>query len=154
MSNEVIIRPGELKDVKLIAEYNHAIAWETEHLHLDLPTVTRGVARVFGDPKKGFYLVADTNGEMVGQLMVTYEWSDWRDGWIWWIQSVYVRQDSRRKGIFRKLFETAVAQAKLAGDVVGIRLYVEKDNKKAQATYEGLGMRNPGYLVEELMFTK
>lgn len=152
MVDAVLIRPGELKDAKLIAEYNQAMAWETEHKHLDLPTVNRGVARVFGDPKKGFYLVAESKGKMIGQLMVTFEWSDWRDGWFWWIQSVYVKSEYRRQGIFRKLFDSAVQQAKLAGDVVGIRLYVEQDNKKAQATYAGLGMKNPGYFVEELMF--
>ena len=151
MSVDYVIRPGERRDAGVIAAYNRAIAWETESLKLDPDTALRGVSRVFDDSKKGFYLVAQSGDTIIGQLMVTYEWSDWRDGWFWWVQSVYVRQDFRRNGIFRQLFETVVARARAAGDVVGLRLYVEPNNKKAQATYPGLGMHAPGYLVEELM---
>ncbi|WP_020468244.1 GNAT family N-acetyltransferase [Zavarzinella formosa] len=151
MAGNVAIRRGENQDAGTIAAFNRAMAWETEEKELDLATVTRGVGRVFEDPMKGFYLVAEADGEIVGQLMVTFEWSDWRDGWFWWIQSVYVREDHRRTGIFRQLFDSAVEQAKKAGDVVGLRLYVERDNTKAQATYQSLGMYDAGYLVEETM---
>ena len=106
------------------------------------------------DPAKGFYLVAESAGQIVGQLMVTYEWSDWRDGWIWWIQSVYVREDHRRHGVFRSLYEAVVEQARSAGNVVGIRLYVEKDNTRAQATYQRLGMYDASYLVLEAMLSR
>lgn len=146
----VTIRRGEPRDAAVIAEFNRRMAWETEHKQLDSRVVDRGVARVFDDRAKGFYLVADDAGEVVGQLMVTYEWSDWRDGWIWWVQSVYVRDDHRRQGVFRSLHAEIVRQARVAGDVVGIRLYVERDNARAQATYRQLGMCDAGYLVMEM----
>jgi len=150
-ASEVVIRVGEPEDAATIADFNRRMAWETEHKELDAATVARGVARVFEDPKKGFYLVADSAGEVVAQLMVTFEWSDWRDGWFWWIQSVYVRDDSRRQGLFRRLMTAVIDRATAAGGVVGIRLYVERENAKALATYRGLGMHDAGYLVQELM---
>jgi GNAT superfamily N-acetyltransferase len=153
MSADVRIRPGEARDTATIAAHNRALAWETEHKELDDATVNRGVARVFDDPMKGFYLVAESEGQVVGQLMVTYEWSDWRDGWIWWIQSLYVREDHRRRGIFRQLFQAVIERAMEAGNVVGIRLYMEKDNVNAQAAYHGLGMHDAGYVVEEIMLS-
>ena len=151
MTNAVRIRRGEPRDAATIADFNARMAWETEHKLLDADILSRGVSRVFEDPAKGFYLVADLAGDVVGQLMITYEWSDWRDGWIWWIQSVYVRDDCRRRGIFRSLHEEAIRLARASGDVVGVRLYVERENTRAQATYERLGMCDPGYVVRELM---
>jgi GNAT superfamily N-acetyltransferase len=145
------IRRGQPADSATIAAFNQRMAWETEHKHLDPEVLGRGVARVFADPAKGFYVVAESAGEVLGQLMITYEWSDWRDGWIWWIQSVYVHEDYRRRGVFRKLFEQVVKEAKAAGDVVGIRLYVERENERAHLTYEMLGMGDAGYLVREMM---
>ena len=145
------IRRAEPRDSAAVAEFNRRMAWETEHKHLDPDTLARGVGRVFADPAKGFYLVAEADGEVAGQLMVTYEWSDWRDGWIWWVQSVYVREDRRRTGVFKALYAEVMRQARAAGDVVGVRLYVEKDNTRAQATYRHLGMGDAGYLVWEVM---
>lgn len=145
------IRRGELRDASTIADFNIRMAWETEHKKLDPQIVSRGVSRVFDDAARGFYLVAELGGQAVGQLMITFEWSDWRDGWIWWIQSVYVREDHRRLGIFRKLFHAVVREAKENGHVVGIRLYVERENTRAQATYEQLGMVDAGYRVQEMM---
>jgi ribosomal protein S18 acetylase RimI-like enzyme len=147
------IRRAEPRDAAAIAEFNRRMAWETEHKHLDPAVLDRGVARVFTDSGKGFYLVADAAGEVVGQLMVTYEWSDWRDGWFWWVQSVYVREDFRRHGVFRALYAELMRQARSAGDVVGVRLYVERDNTRAQATYQHLGMGDAGYLVWEVILT-
>jgi ribosomal protein S18 acetylase RimI-like enzyme len=147
----VTIRRGEPRDAGVIAEFNRRMAWETEHKHLDPDALARGVERVFGDPAKGFYLVAELAGEVVGQLMVTYEWSDWRDGWFWWVQSVYVRDDHRRQGVFQALYADVMNGAKSAGDVAGVRLYVERDNTRAQATYRSLGMGDAGYLVWEVI---
>src|SRR6476620_8834545 len=130
------IRRAEPRDSAAVAEFNRRMAWETEHKHLDPDVLARGVDRVFTDPAKGFYLVAEAAGEVVGQLMVTYEWSDWRDGWFWWVQSVYAE---------------LMRQARAAGDVVGVRLYVERDNTRAQATYQHLGMGDAGYLVWEVI---
>lgn len=145
------IRNGAPGDAATIAEYNRRMAWETEHKSLDDATVSRGVARVFDDPRKGFYLVAESDHQIVGQLMVTYEWSDWRDGWFYWVQSVYVPEEHRGRGIFKALFQEMTDRAQAEGDVVGIRLYVEKENLSAQATYRRLGMDDTGYLVFEKM---
>jgi ribosomal protein S18 acetylase RimI-like enzyme len=145
------IRRADPRDAAVIAEFNQRMARETEHKTLDPAVLGRGVARVFADPARGFYLVAEAGGEVVGQLMVTYEWSDWRDGWFWWVQSVYVREDRRRHGVFRDLYAELLRQARSAGDVVGVRLYVEKDNTRAQATYQHLGMGDAGYLVWEVL---
>lgn len=145
------VRTATSADRPLLIEYNRAMAWETEHKHLDEQVLARGVAAVFDDRAKGFYLVADIAGQMVGQLMVTTEWSDWRNGWFWWIQSVYVRPDSRKQGVFRLLFAEAERLAREAGDVVGLRLYVERENVNAQRTYESLGMHDAGYFVFEKM---
>src|SRR5215218_9623566 len=110
----VTIRRGEPRDAAVVAEYNRRLALETEAKVLDPAVLARGVARVLGDPARGVYFVAERGGEVVGQLMLTFEWSDWRDGWLWWIQSVYVREDARRHGVFRQLFETAVQAARAA----------------------------------------
>jgi ribosomal protein S18 acetylase RimI-like enzyme len=148
---EFSIRRGEPRDASAIAAFNQSLARETEGKELDHATVGRGVERVFADPAKGFYLVAEREGIVVGQLMVTYEWSDWRDGWIWWIQSVYVHQDARRLGVFRALYEAVCQKGRQQGNVVGIRLYVEKENLRAQKTYENLGMEDAGYYVREML---
>jgi GNAT superfamily N-acetyltransferase len=147
----LVIRHARPSDRARLVEYNRAMAWETEHKQLDEQVLARGVAAVFDDPAKGFYLVADSAGEMVGQLMITTEWSDWRDGWFWWIQSVYVRPEARKQGVFRALFAEAERLARAAGNVVGLRLYVERENANAQRTYQRLGMVDAGYLVFEKM---
>jgi ribosomal protein S18 acetylase RimI-like enzyme len=145
----VTIRRAEPRDAAIVAEFNRLLAWETEHKRLDPETLARGVARILADPARGFYLVAEIGGEVVGQLMATFEWSDWRDGWFWWVQSVYVRDGQRRNGVFRALYGDLVKRARDSGDVIGLRLYVEKDNARAQATYEQLGLKEAGYLVHE-----
>lgn len=148
------VRRGQPADAATLVDFNMRMAWETEHKRLDAAILTRGVQSVFEDPAKGFYLVAENDAAVVGQLMITFEWSDWRDGWIWWIQSVYVREDHRRRGVFRSLFDEVVRQARAAGNVVGIRLYVERENTRAQATYQQLGMHDAGYAVQEMMLTQ
>jgi ribosomal protein S18 acetylase RimI-like enzyme len=140
-------RPADLPD---LAAWNVAMAWETEHRQLDHDTVQRGVAAVFEQPRRGFYLVCERDGVAVGSLMVTYEWSDWRNGDFWWIQSVYVCPDARRGGVFRALY-AAVLQRATTAAAVGVRLYVETENRRAQATYEGLGMEACHYAMYEAM---
>lgn len=125
------------------------MALETEHKTLDLDTLTKGVQRVFDEPAQGRYLVAESEvGEVVGCLLITYEWSDWRNAPLWWVQSVYVHPGHRRQGIFKQLYQTVRELGALAG-VCGYRLYVEKDNAKAQETYQNLGMKRTAYLVFE-----
>lgn len=133
------VRPAGPDDLSAIVEFNQRLALESENLPLDPQVLTSGVAKVLADPQRGRYFVADDAGEVIGQIMITYEWSDWRDGWIWWIQSVYVRADRRKSGVFRSVFEFIEATARTEGGVVALRLYVEKANHVAQATYHRLG---------------
>ncbi len=143
----VSIRRAKPNDHATLVEYNRRMAWETEQKRLDDQAVTQGVAAVIADAAKGFYLVAERDGEVIGQLMITSEWSDWRNGFFWWIQSVYVRDDARRQGVFRCLYQEVERLAKEIGNVVGIRLYVERDNVRAQKTYAELGMKDAGYVI-------
>lgn len=125
------------------------MALETENKELDGDILSKGVNRLIADPSKGFYLVAEQNNQVVGSLMVTTEWSDWRNGVFWWVQSVYISPDFRRQGIYSKLYEQVKDLAEKQGDVCGFRLYVEKDNSIAQQTYESLGMHSSHYLMYE-----
>lgn len=151
MSNKYTmnIRIATRDDAAAMVEFNQAMALETEHKHLDNDVLSNGVAAVFDDPQKGFYVVADVDGEIVGGLMVTFEWSDWRNGWFWWIQSVYVRPEGRGKSVYSKLYEFVKQRASDAGNVCGFRLYVEKENEHAQAVYRKLGMDETYYLMFE-----
>jgi len=146
----ITVRRARIGDAATIAEFNRRMAWETEKKVLDAEKLRSGVEAVFGDPAKGFYIVGEMNGDVVAQLMITYEWSDWRNGWFWWIQSVFVREDARRGGVFRTLYAEIERQANEAGNVIGIRLYVEKDNARARTTYVNLGMHDAGYSVFEV----
>lgn len=145
----IIIRPAELGDQDTIVIYNLSLAHETEGKSLDSATVQLGVHRILSDPSKGRYFVAVCKDQIVGQIMFTREWSDWRNGDLLWIQSVFVHSDFRRQGVFRQLFETIQNLVDASDDIVGVRLYVEVDNATAQATYRKLGFSDPGYLVME-----
>jgi GNAT superfamily N-acetyltransferase len=144
------IRRAGVDDADAIAGWNIAMAWETESKALDPATIGRGVRAVFDEPRRGFYLIAELDGVAVGCLLVTYEWSDWRCGDFWWVQSVYVAPEARRAGVFRGLYSHVKAMAGGAG-AVGVRLYVETENERAQATYDGLGMERCHYLMYEAM---
>ncbi len=128
------------------------MASETEGRPLDATTIRRGVTAVLEDRSRGRYWVAETGGKIIGQLMVTYEWSDWRNGVLWWIQSVYVDPVYRRRGVFSALYRHVESLALSAPDVCGLRLYVERENRRAQKTYQALGMVKSKYLVMEAMF--
>jgi GNAT superfamily N-acetyltransferase len=144
------IRRATAADVPTLVEFNRRLALETEHKTLDVAVLTDGVAAVLADRgTKGTYFVAEDDGRVVGQLMFTLEWSDWRNGWVWWIQSVYVHPDARRKGVFRALYEHINQAAVADPQVVAIRLYMERDNHVAQQTYLSLGMTLSPYVVLE-----
>jgi GNAT superfamily N-acetyltransferase len=144
------IRRATPADEAVLVDFNLAIAWETEHKRLNRDVLTVGVRAVFADVARGFYTVAENErGEVVGQMMVTYEWSDWRNGWFWWVQSVYVRADARRAGVFRALYREIERQALSDPTVIGLRLYFERDNARAQATYRALGMIDTNYGIME-----
>jgi len=143
------IRRGEPRDTAVLAGFNMAMAEETENLQLLPEVITAGVAAILADSARGFYLVAESAGEVAGALMVTDEWSDWRNGFFWWIQSVYVRPEFRRHGIYRSLHEHLRELAQAQPNICGLRLYVERDNERAQATYSRLGMHETHYLLYE-----
>ena len=149
---DIIVREGRPGDLEAIVAFNRAMAMETEHKTLDPAIVTSGVRRALQDPGKGRYLLAVATDRVVGQLMFTLEWSDWRDGWLWWIQSVYVDPEWRGRGIFSCLYRHLEEAASKADDVRGLRLYVESENERAQQVYRALGMRPAGYLVLEMIF--
>ncbi len=148
------IRDAASTDTDTIADFNARMAQETENKTLDPALIRRGVAALIADPAKGRYWIAERDGATLGQIMVTWEWSDWRNGWFWWIQSVYVAPEARRSGIFRALYETVKDAAIISGDACGLRLYVERDNRRATETYVALGMHDAGYNILETTLDK
>ena len=146
------IRKARVADAAIIAAFNRNLAWETEKLRLNSAIVGRGVRALLKDAAKGTYFVAERGGVIVGQLLITYEWSDWRNGHFWWIQSVYVAAESRQGGVLRALFSHVEKLARSRRDVCGLRLYVEKDNHRAHTTYERLGMKHTHYEIYETSF--
>jgi GNAT superfamily N-acetyltransferase len=136
-------------DSSALVAFNQAMALETEGKRLDPLKIGPGVEAVFGDETKGFYVVAEEEGAIAGGLMVTFEWSDWRNAWFWWIQSVYILPEHRGKSIYSRLYEFVKEKARKRGNVCGFRLYVEKENIHAQRVYEKLGMESTCYLMYE-----
>jgi GNAT superfamily N-acetyltransferase len=147
------VRPARASDAGTLVEFNARMAEETEGLELARDILSKGVRGGLADASKALYFVADAGGRVVGQLMITKEWSDWRNGDIWWVQSVYVHPDHRRHGVFRALYDHARQQARRAG-AVGVRLYVDDHNATAQQVYERLGMRMSNYRVMEEIFAR
>ena len=133
-----------------MAEFNLCLARETEDLHLDERAVARGVRAILQDPTKGLYYIAEVEGVISGQVMITYEWSDWRNGNLWWLQSVYVKPEYRQRGIFRALFEHLMRLARSSEGVCGLRLYMHAQNHRARKSYERLGMKHTHYEVFEM----
>ncbi len=144
------IREGHLDDLERLVEGNSRLAQETEDLELDLERLTAGVQAVLSGQQPGSYRVLTIDGVVAGQLMLTYEWSDWRNAVVWWIQSVYVWPEHRRQGLYAKLYDSVKAEAEAAG-AAGIRLYVDQSNRRAQKVYAQLGMDGGHYQVFEDM---
>lgn len=141
------IRPAAPADLDTVVAFNAALAWESEHKRLDDAVLRAGVRAALADPAKGFYVIAERGGEPVGQSGVTFEWSDWRNGWYWWVQSVYVTESARRQGVFTAIYRHIEGLALADAGVIGIRLYVEKENARAQETYRALGLEEEGYFL-------
>lgn len=141
------IRPATAQDLPNLVAFNAAMALETESKTLDASVLRAGIAAVLAEPRRGFYLFAECDGTAAGCLMVTYEWSDWRNGDWWWLQSVYVRPEYRRYGVFRALFDAVERRVFESPDAIGLRLYVERNNQRAQQTYAHLGMRENNYRI-------
>ena len=148
------IREALLDDAQAIAAYNIRLARETEARELAPDIVLAGVRALIQSPENGRYFVALRDGEVVGQLLITFEWSDWRNGLFWWIQSVYVSAPHRREGVFSQLYEYVSGLARQDPGICGIRLYVEEDNSRAHSTYQALGMSTTGYQVMEEEFER
>ena len=147
----MIIRQATEADAASIVEFQLAMAWETESLKLDEPTVEKGVAAVFADSSKGTYYVAEAGGKVLGSLLTTFEWSDWRNGTVLWIQSVYVRPEYRKQSIFSKLYKHIQQMVVNSNNLRGIRLYADKTNTSAHGVYEHLGMTAEHYQMYEWM---
>ncbi len=146
---EVKIRKAETKDAEIITDFNVKMALETEELSLDPNIVLAGVFNVFNDPAKGFYLVAEAQEQVVACLMITYEWSDWRNATWWWIQSVYVHPDMRGQRVYKQMYQYLKRQVKADPALCGLRLYVDKRNLRAQKVYQNLGMTREHYELYE-----
>jgi len=151
MSNETTYREARRSDASAIIDFQIAMARETEDIELDRGVLTRGVEAVFDDSNLGCYFIAEHEGRVVGSLMITYEWSDWRNGLVWWIQSVYVIPEMRGKGIYAGLYRFIQSLVKDEGSIRGIRLYVDRRNVAAQEVYTRLGMNGEHYSVFEWM---
>ena len=146
---DIHIRPGLLFDIQIIADYQIAMALETENLKLDPETVFLGVSAVMDDHSKGKYWLAEVGGQVVGCLLTVPEWSDWRNGTVLWIHSVFVHADFRQHGVYKKLYGHLKTMVESSGDLRGLRLYVDKTNAKAQKVYEALGMSGEHYHLFE-----
>lgn len=147
--SEILIRPGLLFDVDTIADFQLKMAFETENLKLDPPTVEKGVTAVLDDPSKGKYWLAEIDGDVVGCLLTVPEWSDWRNGTVLWIHSVYVKPEHRKAGVYRRLYSHLKDMVTESREYRGLRLYVDKTNVAAQKVYEALGMNGEHYHLYE-----
>jgi len=150
--SEVRVREAYPRDVPVLIEFNQALARETEEKELEAERLGAGIRAIFEDPSRGTYFLAVRGDEAVGTLLVTPEWSDWRNGCFWWIQSVYVASTARHEGVFRRLYDHVMERARSARDVCGVRLYVARGNDVAQAVYERVGLRPSGYRMLETDF--
>jgi len=154
VSDELLVRLAQDRDIETLARFNVALAWETEQKKLKPAVVIKGLNTLMSNPRHGFYTVAEAAGRVVGCVMITYEWSDWRCGQFWWIQSVYVDPEFRRRGVFRRLYEHLKAKASEESNVCGFRLYVEHSNLAGQSTYAGVGMEEISFKFFEESFEK
>lgn len=157
-ADQLRIRLATVQDVDVLTTFSAAMAWETEHRRLDLARLRLGTQTVIDRPEQGQYYVADLHRNApadtvtVGQLLLTYEWSDWRNAQFWWIQSVYVDPAWRRQGVYRAMHQAVMALAQSRADVCGVRLYVEGDNTVAQGVYERVGLTPSTYRIYESDF--
>jgi GNAT superfamily N-acetyltransferase len=143
------VRRATVADIDCVCAFNRLLALETESKTLDPALLESGVTAVLADAGKGLYFVAQEDAQILGQMGLTYEWSDWRNGWFWWIQSVYVRPDARRRGVCRLILESIRQAARADSRVIGLRLYVERDNTIAHATYRKMGLEWTSYQMME-----
>ena len=144
------IRKASVSDKNIIRDFNIALALETENLKLDPLLVMQGVEAVLDDNSKGFYLLAIEENHVIGQLMITTEWSDWRNGYFWWIQSVFIHPDFRQQGVFKQLTQGVRSLANHKSSICGLRLYVDNENENARRVYQQLGWIETNYSLFEI----
>lgn len=149
--SEVYIRKAKLEDIPTLVDFQQRLADETEGVKLNGAILEKGMAALFSDPTKGFYYVAEFKGEIVGCHSVTFEWSDWRNGMVYWLQSVYVKESYRKAGVFKKMYDNLIGIIQADPGIIGLRLYVDKSNARAQKVYASLGMNGEHYTVYEWM---
>lgn len=149
MSGKISVRDATPADLDVLVAFNLAMARESEGTALDPATLRAGMTALLGDPARGRTFVLEADGDPAATLMLTTEWSDWRNGWFWWIQNVYVRPADRGRGFYRRLHEHVCALAADRSDVYGLRLYVENENEAARATYRAMGMDETSYVLCE-----
>ncbi len=146
-----ITQPG-IEDINSLVDFNIKMAKETENKILNKKIVTKGVSEVLTDTTLGYYVIAKNKNTILGSLMITYEWSDWRNGMFWWIQSVYVEKEYRQQGVYKKMYSYIKDKALKDNSCTGIRLYVEQENKIAQSVYKKLEMKETHYKLFEIDF--
>lgn len=147
----IAIRKAEVSDIETLVGFQINLALETENIKLDRPTLQDGMRSLFNDPSKGMYYVAQHDDEVVGCHMITFEWSDWRNGMVWWLQSVYVKASYRNKGVFKKMYDNIIDMIMHNPKILGVRLYVDKRNERAMKVYAAMGMDGSHYTVYEWM---
>ena len=147
----ITIRKAAPADIETLIHFQQRLAVETESVQLDRDVLQKGIEAMFADPAKGRYYVAELDGEIAGCHMITYEWSDWRNGMVWWLQSVYIKESFRKRGVFKAMYENLMKMIAVDNRVSGLRLYVEKSNHRAQETYRAMGMNGDHYIVFEKM---
>jgi len=145
------IRVATMLDLEVLVAFQQKLAFESEGVTLDVEKVTLGMKRLLADASKGVYYVVQDGGQPIACHLITYEWSDWRNGMVWWLQSVYVSQDYRSKGIFRLMYDNIIRMINADPELIGLRLYVDKSNTKAMKVYEAMGMNGEHYTVFEWM---
>lgn len=149
MKMNISIRKATFSDIPVLLDFQLKLALETENLKLDPGTLEKGMRSLFNDPSKGLYYVAEADDEIAGCHMLTYEWSDWRNGMVYWLQSVYVKSEFRKHGIFKKMFNRLMEEIRDNPGIIGLRLYVDKSNERAQKVYAAMGMNGDHYSVFE-----
>jgi GNAT superfamily N-acetyltransferase len=147
----ITIRKALVSDIPVIVDFQQKLALESEEIKLDADILTRGINAMFEDPRKGSYFLAEQGTEIVGCHMITFEWSDWRNGMVWWLQSVYVKETYRKLGVFRVMYDNLITIIKADQGLIGLRLYVDKTNERAQNVYKAMGMDGDHYTVFEWM---
>ena len=145
----ITIQKAERQHIDTLIDFQQRLAYESEEVVLDGSTLRKGMEAMFADPGKGLYYIALDGEQIVGCHMITYEWSDWRNGMVWWLQSVYVTESYRKKGIFKMMYDNVISMIKKDPNLIGLRLYVDKSNERAMKVYGAMGMDGSHYTVYE-----